>query len=61
MHNPTARDLPCGPVQRLPRALGAYGRAAISGGFSCVDSFAITLFVNDVAQIVAADIAWSEP
>jgi hypothetical protein len=54
-------DLPCGPVQHLARALGAYRRVAISGGSSCADSFAITLFVNDVAQIVAADIAWSEP
>lgn len=54
-------DLPCGPVQRLARALGAYGKVAISGGSSCADSFAITLFVNNVAQIVAADIAWSEP
>lgn len=54
-------DLPCGPVQRLPRALGGHDRVAISAGSSCADSFAITLFINDVEQIIAVDIAWSEP
>jgi hypothetical protein len=57
----TAPDLPCGPVQRLPRKLTSDTRVAIAGGSSCVDSFALTLFIDADGQMVAIDIAWSEP
>lgn len=54
-------DLPCGPVQQTPRELTSRRYVAISGGSSCADSFAITLFLDADHQIVAVDVAWSEP
>lgn len=57
----TPPDLPCGPVQLTPRGPISKVHVAISGGSSCADSFAITLFINTDNQIVAVDVAWSEP
>ncbi|KAA1423170.1 hypothetical protein [Nocardioides antri] len=62
-------DLPCGPVQLIPREPTSRGHVAITAGSSCADSFAITLSINadgdadgdGDGEIVAVNVAWSEP
>lgn len=57
-------DHPCLPESPdLPEGLSAYHEVTVTPDeqLDCTSYWAVQLFVNDVSQIVAANIVWSEP
>lgn len=46
-----------------PRRLAAYRSVVLTGAeeMSCMDYFAVQLFVNDVGQVIAVDLVLTEP
>jgi hypothetical protein len=54
---------PCAHPAKLPSSLLAYGDVTLTpdAGLDCTSYFAVQLFVNDVGQIVAANVVWAEP
>jgi hypothetical protein len=54
---------PCAHPTNVPSALSAYRAVTLTpaGDLDCTSYFAVQLFVNDVSQIVAANVVWAEP
>ena len=52
---------PCLHAREQPPELSPYWTVVLTGGQTCVDYFAVELYVNDVGKVVAVGIVLTEP